>query len=322
MKIYKYFIMLAMGLTTPLLTSCDTILGEDDNPVTIEISKISIKADGLSKGEVTVTVGTRLQLTAEIFPDNATDVEIIWSSSNDKIVSVSSRGLVKAEKPGDAVVKVVSKANRAVGASIKVHVVDHIQALKITGEGITNGETTVTVGSNIQLSAELTPANTLEKEIEWQSDNETSATVSDKGLVNTLKIGDAKIKVVSKVDSKVSDAVTVHVVDHIQSLAISGPGVVNGKVALKLGATLQLDAELTPSNTLETGIAWSSANADVATVSSAGVITAAKVGEAKIKLASTVNTKVFTELVVTGVDDLIDTGSGTVDPGAAESRRM
>ena len=321
MKIYKYFIMLAMGLTTPLLTSCDEILGVEDNPA-IEISKISIKADGLSKGEVTVTVGTQLQLSAEIFPDNATDVEIVWSSSNDKVVTVSSKGLVKAEKPGDVEVKVVSKANPTVGASIKVHVVDHIQALKITGDGFTNGETTVTVGTNIQLSAELTPANTLEKEIEWQSDNETSATVSASGLVNTLKPGDAKIKVVSKVDSKVSDEVTVHVVDHIQSLAITGEGIANGKIALKVGATLQLGSELTPSNTLETGIAWSTANADVATVSTAGLITSVKVGEVKIKLASTVNANVFTELVVTVVDDLIDTGSGTVDPGTAESRRM
>ena len=83
-----------------------------------------------------------------------------------------------------------------------------------------------------------------------------------------------------------------------------------------------LGSELTPSNTLETGIAWSTANADVATVSTAGLITSVKVGEVKIKLASTVNANVFTELVVTVVDDLIDTGSGTVDPGAAESRRM
>lgn len=321
MKIYKYFIMLVMGLTTPLLTSCDDLLGEADNPA-IDISSIKIKANGLSNGEVTVTVGTTLQLSAEIYPTEAANLEVVWTSGDASIVNVSPKGVVTAAKVGNAKVQVSSKTNPKIAASVTIHVVDHISAITIKGEGITAGETSVTVGTNIQLSADLTPSNTLEKEIEWQTGNATLATVSDAGLVNTLKAGDVEIKAVSKVNNKVSSTVVVHIIDHIKTLAITGEGITDGKITLKKGATLQLSAVLNPANTLETGIAWTTDNAEVATVTTAGLVTAVKAGEATIKLSSTVDSNVSTTLKVSVVDDIINTGDTPVDPGNAESRRM
>jgi len=321
MKIYKYFIMLAMGLTTPLLTSCDELLGEVDNPA-VEISSIKIKANGLANGEVTMTVGTTLQLSAEIYPAAAAKLDVVWTSGDASVVNVSPKGLVTAAKVGSVKVKVASKANSKISASVTIRVVDHISAITIKGDGITDGETTVTVGTDIQLAAELTPANTLEKEIEWQTEDATLATVSNAGLVKTLKAGDVKIKAVSKVNSNVNATVIVHILDHIKTLTITGDGIVDDKIALKIGATLQLAAVLNPENTLETGTEWTTDNAEVASVTTEGLITAVKTGEATIKLASTVNSQVYATLKVTVVDDIIDNGNTPVDPGNAESRRM
>ena len=104
MKIKKIIVMLAVGFIAPLLTSCS----ENDNPVdpeeeVVHISGIDITATGLNEGEATLAVGSTLQLSADIYPPNATEVDVEWTSSDEDVVSVSKRGLVTALKAGDVV---------------------------------------------------------------------------------------------------------------------------------------------------------------------------------------------------------------------------
>ena len=48
--------------------------------------------------------GDTMTLTAEIFPDNAADKSIIWTSSDESVATVSDRGVVKAIAQGTAVI--------------------------------------------------------------------------------------------------------------------------------------------------------------------------------------------------------------------------
>lgn len=215
MKIYKYFIMLAMGLSTPLLTSCDEFASQEDNPVTptIDISDIEIKADGLSNGEVTVEVGTTLQLSAEIYPAEAANYEVTWTSGDPSVVEVSADGLITAAKVGEVEVKVASKADPSIGASVTIHVVAHIKSLAITGEGIADGKVALKVGSTLQLAAELTPAETDETGVTWSTSDAETVSVSTSGLITAVKPGKAEVKVTSTANSKVSATLKVTVED-------------------------------------------------------------------------------------------------------------
>jgi uncharacterized protein YjdB len=49
--------------------------------------------------------GNTLQLTATILPTNATNKNVVWSSLNPKIVSVSSTGLCTAKMPGQCIIR-------------------------------------------------------------------------------------------------------------------------------------------------------------------------------------------------------------------------
>lgn len=73
----------------------------------------------------------------------------------------------------------------------------------------------------------------------------------------------------------------------------------NSTAQLMVGGTLQLKAVLTPENTTEKYLNWTSSNTAVATVNSYGVVTAAGVGTTTITVASQVTPSVKATCVVT-----------------------
>jgi len=70
--------------------------------VTVKPAVIDVDSIDISDSTLEMTVGEEKQLYVTIHPDNATEQNIIWSSSNDKIVSVDKNGLVKAVSEGTA----------------------------------------------------------------------------------------------------------------------------------------------------------------------------------------------------------------------------
>ena len=62
----------------------------------------------LDKTEELLTVGSKLQLTATVLPENATDKSIKWTSSDDAIATVDGNGQVTALAEGTATISAVS----------------------------------------------------------------------------------------------------------------------------------------------------------------------------------------------------------------------
>ena len=68
----------------------------------IEAESIVLNAD-----RVELYNGETFQLTAEVYPEDTTDKTVVWSSSNDKIITVSEDGLVTAVSEGTGIVVAV-----------------------------------------------------------------------------------------------------------------------------------------------------------------------------------------------------------------------
>ena len=66
-------------------------------PSTVEVTDVVITPTSME-----LTVGDTQQISAGVYPPNATDPSISWSSSNDAVASVNSEGLVTAVKAGNA----------------------------------------------------------------------------------------------------------------------------------------------------------------------------------------------------------------------------
>ena len=114
-----------------------------------------------------------------------------WKSSNTKIATVSSKGVVKGVKAGIATITVTTKA----GATAKVKVKVQKSSVK-TSEIVINIPTAVTVkkGKTIKMTTTLNPVTSADK-ITYSSQNKKIATVSSKGTIKGIKAGTTKITV-------------------------------------------------------------------------------------------------------------------------------
>ena len=86
-----------------------------------ESSKVSVETITLSSNVSYLVVGDKLTLTTKITPANATNQKVSYYSSDDSVASVSSDGVVSANKIGDVTIKAISEdGNKESSVSIKV----------------------------------------------------------------------------------------------------------------------------------------------------------------------------------------------------------
>ncbi len=69
--------------------------------------------------ERTMELGERLQLVAKVYPNNATNKNLIWNSSNPEIISVDENGILMARKLGTVIITVVSNNSKVATCIVK-----------------------------------------------------------------------------------------------------------------------------------------------------------------------------------------------------------
>ncbi|MDL2222105.1 Ig domain-containing protein [Parabacteroides sp. OttesenSCG-928-N08] len=77
--------------------------------VTVELPFVAVVAVSLNETEMELEVDETFTLEASIYPDNATDQEVSWSSSKEEVATVDANGFVKALSEGTTTIRVVTK---------------------------------------------------------------------------------------------------------------------------------------------------------------------------------------------------------------------
>ena len=167
---------------------------QSNNPVDTVSSQVAVKSVALDKSKISIGKGGTYQLTATFSPENATNKEVIWSSSDEKIATVSAEGLVTAKKKGSCVITVTTK-DGALTATCKVTVK---KAVKVTGVSINKKSKSLKVGKTYTLKANIKPKKATIKDVTWKSSNKKVATVDADGTVTAIKKGTATITVKTK----------------------------------------------------------------------------------------------------------------------------
>ncbi|MBN2280773.1 MAG: Ig-like domain-containing protein [Candidatus Marinimicrobia bacterium] len=72
--------------------------------ITVTPDEVNVNGISLDITQHTLNINETVQLTATIYPENATDQEIAWSTSDATIVTVSATGLVTGVSAGTAVI--------------------------------------------------------------------------------------------------------------------------------------------------------------------------------------------------------------------------
>ncbi len=157
--------------------------------VTVKVQKNAVtttKITGLTS-KVTVKKGAKLTLKPSRVPVTSTQ-KFTYATSNKKVATVSSAGVIKAKAAGTAKITVKS-------GSKKVVVTVTVPKTKTTAITV---KTSVTVkkGKTIALNAKKTPANSDQK-ITYASANKKIATVTSAGKIKGVKKGTTTITVKS-----------------------------------------------------------------------------------------------------------------------------
>ncbi len=246
-KIIRNFAVTAMAFVMAVLlflVSACGLLG----PAEVTVNMIPDEAE--------MTVGERLALAA-VASDGS---PLFWCSSDEHIAVVDNEGLVEALSPGE--VRITAYIGDAEAAcEITVHQRDdaYVSVSPRTAE--------LVVGDVLALYAAAFDGS----DVQWRSEDNAVATVSEEGVVTAEGVGQTRIVAYGPAGEGFC---TVTVSAKQGARVIVSPQ----SAEIKLKETLRLHVNVTDG----TAVQWRSENAEVATVSSDGLVTAVGVGQTRI----------------------------------------
>lgn len=265
------------GITEGKTTIIATINGNrTECEVTVSSDYVKVTGVSLNKSTLEILLGSSETLIKTITPSNATNQDVIWTSSDSNIVSVNKNGKVTAKNIGTAT---IIASNHGYRSECKINVVKSIVLKSIT---INKSALTIKEQASEKLEIKYSPTNATNKKITWRSSNNTIATVDQNGKVTGIKPGSATITAVSDDGGIVA---TTKVTVEALSKKVTGVTLDKKEVSLIAGETTQINATISPNYAENKEVTWTSSNENIATVEN-GKITAISPGEAEIKVVT------------------------------------
>ena len=241
-------------------------------PTTVTVSPASAQLAALA---------ATVQLSAEVRDQNGqvmAGATVAWASDNAPVATVDGSGLVTSTGNGTA--SITATAGSASGtATVTV-------AQEVSAVAVSPAADTLVAGDTLRLAAEATDANghpVPEAEFSWASSDTLVAAVDDAGLVTG--VGAGQVEVTATAAGTTGRAELTVVAPAPTTIAVTPDTV----ALAALGQTARLTAEVRDQAgrvLTEADVSWSSGDSTVAAVDSAGLVTAAGVGETTITATS------------------------------------
>lgn len=258
-------------VTTEPVTESSTDTSSTE-PTDIKVNSIKLNTD-----DYVMYSKQYVQLKATVSPDNATNNNVTWKSSNRNIATVDSKGKVKALKVGNAIITATSVDGSNVSAQCKIKVVQRVTKIKLNKSIINLSKK----GKTAKLKATVYPNNAYDKSVNWTSNNKKVATVDKNGKIKAIiNKGITYVNAIAKDGSTKRARVLVIVGPKVQRITLN-----KSSVTLNRGAnnrTFQLKKSIKNKNATYKGVSWYSSNKNIATVNSTGKVTLKRRGKVVI----------------------------------------
>lgn len=171
----------------------------------------------LDPSSAIIEIGNMVTLSATISPSNAVNKEVIWSSSNEDIAMVSSKGVVFGMAEGEVSITAESTDGSGIKASCNIKVIPvKVQSITLNYEVYSLGK-----GESVVLEATVLPENAGNKDVEWMSSNEDVVLVSKNGRVVCIDDGEATVTATAKDGSGVSASCVFNCLNGITTITIN-----------------------------------------------------------------------------------------------------
>lgn len=242
--------------------------------------KQPVRSVSITKKSVTLKGrGKKTTLKARISPSNASNRSVTWTSSNKKVATVTSKGVVKSIGAGSCYITVTTKDGRK-KATCRVTVT--IPPVRVTKIKLSRTSLSLTgAGKTYTLKASISPSKATNKALTWTSSNSRVATVTAGGVVRVTGTGSCTITATAKDGSRKRASCKIRAV--VPVVKVSSVKLSKSAVTLSgIGKTYSLKASVSPSNATNKALTWTSSNGKVATVTTGGIVKAVGKGSCTI----------------------------------------
>ena len=257
-------------------TATITVTSSNGKKATCTVSVIGRPVDVesivLQQSNITLSTGNTITLGYTISPDNASNKNVTWSSSNTGVATVSN-GVVKAKKVGTTIITVTTSNGKKATCTVEVKK-GIVNASSIS---LNTSSVKIDVGTTALVTATVLPEDTTNKIVSWSSSNSSIAAVDQSGLITGIKQGSATIT--AKTINGKTATVSVTVIK--PNIRVESVSLNSSNLSLYVGDSSSLVATVNPSNANNKNVTWTSSNNSVVSVSN-GAITAKGVGTAII----------------------------------------
>lgn len=258
------------------------------------VTGIKIYYDKKEVNSLSVKKNDNIYFTCKLDPSDATEKEVVWSSTNEDVATVSVDGttaVLSANRAGYTTLLASSK-DGARTASCVVRVIVPLESfsLKATPDTMYEGEQSV-------IKVTYNPLEATDTTFVWTPSSNTTASVID-GRIVALKASSSPVIIKATThDGKLSQECSVTVKCKVEAVQVS-----HKSLTLENGSTFPLSASTYPERATDKRIRWSSNNEVVAIVDSInGIVTARTCGTATIIARSEENKEIYdmSEVTVT-----------------------
>ena len=159
---------------------------------------VNVTGVSLDKTSAELKINESLGLKASISPADATNKDVTWTSSDEKIAKVDANGKVTAVGVGKATITVTTKdGNFKATCDITVKN-EEVQVVKVIGVSLDKTSVELKINESLGLKASISPADATNKDVTWTSSDEKIAKVDANGKVIAVGAGKVTITVTTK----------------------------------------------------------------------------------------------------------------------------
>ena len=192
-----------LALSTFLISSCDLIntgINEYLDKYDTSVSSIT-----LSPPELYFVQGSHLKqaIIATVHPTNATNKDVIWTSSDTSVATVDKNGLVSLTSTagvGDIAIITVTTVDG--GKTATCLVTDVKVEKKVTGVTLNKTTLNLNINESEVLTPTIAPYDATDHNVTWISSNTSVATVDKNGNISAQNAGTTTITVTTEDSGK------------------------------------------------------------------------------------------------------------------------
>lgn len=177
------------------------------------INKIPVNEILIQESLLNLDIGAEFSLTIKIDPEDATNKNVIWMSTDESIATVEE-GLVKGIKQGICYIRVITEDGGHT-ASCKINVGECVDDtpndIKVTGLSVLNSSLDLNINEEGYIIPVITPSYATNKTVTYSSSDDKIATVDKNGMVVGINAGNCKITVISNDNPKLQATVLIEV---------------------------------------------------------------------------------------------------------------